>query len=118
MTFRNSFAWLNATRLPNATNESLMTEKIVHNLIVLNTVPLDTTDGSMDVLKQTMCFEDSPFLTWEADYDALKNANKTIPNNYQYTEIKALAYRLAFSALHEHQFGPAGNEARASEIFY
>ena len=78
MTFRNLFAWLNATRLPNA-NESLMTENIVHNLIVNTVVPLDTDDGSMDVLKQTMCSEDSPFLTWEADHDALKNANKRIP---------------------------------------
>jgi len=110
-TFQNSFVWLNATRLPNA-NERLMTKEIVHNLI-MNTVPMDTADGSMDVLKQTMCFEDSTFLTWEADHDALKSANKTIPNNYQYAQIKALAYRLAFLALHENQFSPARNEAMA-----
>ena len=89
-----------------------MTEDIVHNLI-MNTVPMDTTDGSLDVLRQTMSFEDSPFMTWEADHDVLKNANSTFPKNYEYAQLKVLAYRLAFLALHENQFGPARNEAMA-----
>ena len=74
---------------------------------------MDTTDGSLDVLRQTMSFEDSPFMTWEADHDVLKNANSTFPKNYEYAQLKVLAYRLAFLALHENQFGPARNEAMA-----
>eukprot|EP00979_Chaetoceros_neogracilis_P008305 scaffold1853_cov287-Chaetoceros_neogracile.AAC.7 len=107
MAFQNTFVWLNATRLSNA-NEVLMTEQFVHNLI-MNTAPLDTLDGSKDALAQTMCFEDSTFMTWEEDHNKLKNSNSTSASRM----IKVLAYRLAFLAIHENQFGPARNEALA-----
>ena len=107
MAFQNTFVWLNATRLSNA-NEVIMTEQFVHNLI-MNTAPLDTLDGSKDALAQTMCFEDSTFMTWEEDHNKLKNSNSTSASRM----IKVLAYRLAFLAIHENQFGPARNEALA-----
>jgi hypothetical protein len=107
MVFQNSFVWLNATRLSNA-NEVLMTEQFVHNLI-MNTAPLDTLDGSKDALAQTMCFEDSTFMTWEEDHNKLKNSTSASASRM----IEVLAYRLVFLAIHENQFGPARNEALA-----
>jgi hypothetical protein len=96
----------NATRLSNA-NESIMIEDIVHN-IIMNTVPMDTADGSFHVLKQTMSFEDSPFMTWEADHDVHTVLSPRTMNMYN---LKFWPIALHF--WHEHQFGPTRNEAMA-----
>ena len=112
--FQNSKAWLEDIRLSNANDEleqhehevGLMTDEFVHNLI-LHSAPMDTVDGSLSVLNQTMCPDKSPFMTWEEDHEALQKANSTS------NAIIQLAFRLSFLALHENQFGPARNEALA-----
>ena len=104
--FQNSKAWLEDIRLGNANEVGLITDEFVHNLI-LHSAPMDTIDGSLSVLKQTMCPDKSAFMTWEEDHETLQKANSTS------NAIMRLAFRLSFLALHENQFGPARNEALA-----
>lgn len=92
--FNNTRAWLTSARLGNA-NESLVTLDYVHKLI-LNTSPLHILRGSREVLGQALGFPESRFMNWEKDESATQ-----------------LAYRLAFLALHENQYGPAREEARS-----
>lgn len=94
LSFNNTQTWLTSARFSNA-NESLITSDYVHKLI-LNTSPRHILQGSKEVLGQTLSFAESSFMNWE------KSENVT-----------QLAYRLAFLALHENQYGPARKEARS-----
>ena len=103
--YENSKEWLNATRLSNI-DEDLMTDEMIKSLIVDN-APTANQNGSKDVLGQTICSPDSSFINWKptiAKYHGIKMDS---------IEVRDLAFRLMFLALHENQFGPAREEAIA-----
>mmetsp|Transcript_16595 Transcript_16595/g.25089 ORF Transcript_16595/g.25089 Transcript_16595/m.25089 type:complete len:179 (+) Transcript_16595:59-595(+) len=95
-TFENSVGWLKSRGRHSNANETLMTFEYVQNLILNN----DPNYGN--VLKQTLCPEESTFMNWQSREEA-KNLDF----------IKSLAARLIFLVLHEHQYGPARKEALA-----
>ena len=125
----NSERWLNSPRLQN-NDEDAMTHDIVQNLIMKKVSPplllseLHSSDlGSnvQTIMNQTMCLQGSKFLDWEyhsqyayhnmSKVDTEETIQANIDNDDEY--IKYLAHRLLYLALHEHQHGPARNEAIA-----
>lgn len=97
-TFENSVGWLKSRGRNSNANETLMTFEYVQNLILNN----DPNYGN--VLKQTLCPEESTFMNWQSREEE-KNLDF----------VKSLAARLIFLVLHEHQYGPARKEALARQ---
>ena len=89
--FQYSEIWLESSKFSNI-NEDLATPEYVYNLI-LNTSPVDS-NGSYDILSQSLALEGSAFRTWNITSDP-----------------RILAHRLIYLAIHENQYGPARNEA-------
>lgn len=89
--FQYSDIWLKSSKFSNI-NEDLATPEYVQNLI-LNTSPMDS-NGSHDILSQSLALEGSAFRNWNITSDP-----------------RILAHRLIYLAIHENQYGPARNEA-------
>lgn len=96
--FNYSHTWL-TTKRRNNWNEPLMTHEWVYNYILCNS---PFSNGSKDILRQTMAYEESDFVSWRNSSD-----------------IEKMAHRLVFLAIHQHQHKPARAEAlaRKSGIF-
>jgi len=118
-TFRNSEQWLNSPRISNI-NEEGMTHELVQSTI-LHVSPLDSTDGSKNILNQSMCVDGSKLLSWEEDLESTigvfeegegEGGSKLSPQEEEEI-ISYLTYRLMYIAVHEHQHGPARQEALA-----
>jgi hypothetical protein len=112
--FQNSDRWLKNERMSNI-DDDMLTHELVQSLI-FNVSPLDTIDGSKDVLEQSMCLETSNFLNWKNDVLSSKSqiSLENDQDGLPYSEdgaLQDLAIRLIFIALHEHQHGPARAEA-------
>ena len=113
--FTNSETWLAGPRLGNNANGTSLTLDVIHDLII-NANPGDTIihgersfSGSIPILKRTICTENSKFMQWEDPLQAAKNLTP-----YKDTvELKMLAFRLFYLAIHEHQNRPAREEAKA-----
>lgn len=117
-TITNSPQWLQGPRLSNI-NEDSMTHELVQSLILhvssfIKKEGEEMLIGSKDVLEQSMCLPNSPFLTWKRQ-NINSTTNKNNDNNEKEEEeekfIKQLALRLTFLAIHEHQHKPAQKEA-------
>ncbi len=109
-TSQNSEAWLSSKRISNI-DENLMTDELIESLI-LGTSPLDTDNGSRDILEQSLCLNDSNFINWKPTKTKFKD-QKINDLFSKDRAIKDIAFRLMFLAFHEHQYGPARKEAIA-----
>jgi len=102
--FTNTKAWLDGPRLSNA-NETLMTEKQIGSLIIMDSSPLGSADGNKEVLSLSLCPNNSNFWDWRT------SSKKALEKNEM--NIKSLSVRLMFLAIHESQHRPARAEAMA-----
>ncbi len=110
-TFQNSKEWLTNPRHSNI-NEPLMTDEYIQKLI-LNISPLDTIDGSQDVLHQSLCLKDSAFMNWDSNPKIRRKSNVNSNNDVsEEDKIRLITVRLLFLAIHEHQYGSARLEAK------
>ena len=75
-----------------------MTDHLIQSLIMGGIV--SDEDGSYNILDQTICYKESRLRTWEEDVEYAEEDN-----------LKYLAFRLMFLAIHENQHRPARSEA-------
>ncbi len=105
--FQNSQQWLNGTRLSNIDEED-MTDELIQDLILhVSPMDLDSKNGSKAILEQSICVEGSGFLNW--DQKPKIRSKNPIPE--EDLVVQQYAIRLMYLALHEHQYGPAREEA-------
>jgi hypothetical protein len=109
-TFQNSKEWLTSPRHSNI-NEPFMTDEYIKQLI-LHISPLDTIDGSQDVLRQSLCLNDSAFRNWDKEPKITRFGRSADSRSQEDKNIQLLTFRLLFLAIHEHQYGSARIEAK------